>query len=123
VGTLTYDVVKQIKFDDRLLAHLQVVVTTKLRRGESFNLSWKTDTALGSGRSTIWLHPSIPLLYEFDGSRQPSINRLWLEKMMTTADTLTGLQIVPEPKDQGHLTSRKEEVFRASIITESNERS
>ncbi|KQX06664.1 MULTISPECIES: DUF7882 family protein [unclassified Leifsonia] len=115
MGTLTYDVVKQVHFDDRLLAHLQLVIATKLRRGESFNFSWKTDASEGSGRTTIWLHPAIPLLYEFQGSRQPAINRLWLDDLMTSADTVTGLQVIPEPRAD-RVRPRLEEAVSASAF-------
>jgi hypothetical protein len=97
VGTLTYDVVSKVDFDDRPLAHLQIVIASKLRRGESFNFSWVKDPAMGSGRTTIWMHPAIPLVYDFEGSRPPAINRLWLEALMETANSATGLRLVPEP--------------------------
>ncbi len=32
-------------------------------------------------------------------SRQPSINRSWLETLTLTATSATGLQIVPEPSE------------------------
>ncbi|KQX06919.1 MULTISPECIES: DUF7882 family protein [unclassified Leifsonia] len=115
MGTLTYDVVKQIHFDDRLLAHLQLVIATKLRRGESFNFSWKTDPSEGSGRTTIWLHPAIPLLYEFQGSRQPSINRVWLDELMASADSVTGLQVIPEPRED-RPRRQDDEPLRASSL-------
>ena len=98
MGTLTYDVVSKVSFEDRALAHLQVVIATKLRRGESFNFSWVKDPSEGSGRTTIWMHPSIPLVYDFDGSRHPAINRDWIDALMSTANSTTGLVLVPEPK-------------------------
>jgi hypothetical protein len=98
MGTLTYDVVSKVNFEDRALAHLQVVIATKLRRGESFNFSWVKDPSVGSGRTTIWMHPAIPLVYDFDGSRHPSLNRDWIDDLMTTANSTTGLVLVPEPK-------------------------
>ena len=97
MGELTYDVVFKVKFDDRSLSHLQMVIATKLRRGESFNFSWVKDPAVGAGRTTIWMHPAIPLVYDFDGSRHPSINRAWIEALMATANSTTGLVLVPEP--------------------------
>ena len=97
MGTLHYDVVSQVQFDDRALAHLEVVIASKFRRGESFNFSWVKDAAVGSGRTTIWMHPAIPLVYEFEGGRKPSINRAWLEALMQTANSASGLQLVDEP--------------------------
>ena len=99
MGTLTYDVVSKVDFEDRALAHLQMVIASKLRRGESFNFSWVRDPAEGSGRTTVWLHPAIPLVYEFSGSRPPAINRQWLEMLMGSANSPGGLHLVPEPPE------------------------
>ena len=54
-----------IEIPDRLLAHLKVVMATKLRRSESFTLSWRHTEDIPGGRSTIWLQPSIPLRFVF----------------------------------------------------------
>ena len=100
MGTLTYDVVSKVKFDDRALAHLELVIASKFRRNESFNFSWIKDPSAGSGRTTIWMHPAIPLVYEFDGSRQPTINRAWLDALMEAANSSTGLRLMAEPTAQ-----------------------
>ena len=97
VGTFSYDVVLSADFDDRILAHLQVVIGAKMRRGESFFFSWKDDNRIGDGRTSIWLQPTIPLSFKYFGSRTPSINRLWIEELMTSANSANGLHIVPEP--------------------------
>jgi hypothetical protein len=99
MGTLTYDVVSKVDFDDRALAHLQIVIASKLRRGESFNFTWIMEPSQGSGRTTIWMHPAIPLVYEFLGTRSPTINREWLNALMETANSPGGLRLVPEPAD------------------------
>jgi hypothetical protein len=98
MGTLTYDVVSKIEFDDRTLVHLQIVIASKLRRGESFNLSWTKDPQ-GSGRTAIWMHPAIPLVYEFEDGQTPSINRDWLNALMETANSPSGLRLIPEPQE------------------------
>ncbi|MFD3444536.1 hypothetical protein ACFDTO_08055 [Microbacteriaceae bacterium 4G12] len=52
MGTLFYGASRlEVTFDDRVLAHLQIVMTSKLRRHESFMLSWSVDRTDGSGRS------------------------------------------------------------------------
>lgn len=99
MGVLRYDVVSTVEFEDRLLAHLEVVIGSKLRRNESFNFSWVKDPAVGSGRTTIWVHPAIPLVYEFNGSRAPTLNRAWLSLLMQAANSPAGLRLVPEPAD------------------------
>lgn len=105
MGTLTYDVVSKVDFEDRALAHLQIVIASKLRRGESFNFSWVKAPADGSGRTTVWLHPSIPLAWDFAGSRPPAINRQWLEVLMESANSAGGLHLVPEPQESQPQTS------------------
>ena len=84
-------------FDDRELAHLRIVIVTKLRRGESFSLSWRADSASGMGRNSIWLHQAIPLQFVFFEDREPVLNRAWIDALMTKANSVSGLEIVPEP--------------------------
>ena len=95
MGSLVYESMV-FEFEDRLLAHLQVVIVNKLRRGESFVMSWRVSAEVGSGRASLWLHPSIPLYFEFDGSRVPSINREWLARLGNAADSSLGLVVVGE---------------------------
>jgi hypothetical protein len=103
MGRLTYDGVVSAEFDDRLLAHLQIVIGNKLRRGESLHFSWRDDAPGGSGRTTIWIHPAVSLVYRFSGGRAPSINRAWLDALMAAANSPSGLHVVPEPEsDREH---------------------
>jgi len=95
MGTLTYNKTV-IDFDDRVLAHVQIVVVNKLRRRESFAMSWRDSEEAGGGRSAIWLDPSIPLYFKFDGSRLPAISRTWLEQLRDSADSSTGLVVTGE---------------------------
>jgi hypothetical protein len=86
-----------VEFEDRALAHLRIVMLAKLRRSESFSFSWKFEAAYGSGRSSLWLHPAIPLQFEFYGGREPALNRAWIDELMLTANSPGGLELVPEP--------------------------
>jgi len=98
MGTLLYGSPGiEVSFDDRALMHLQVVITAKLRRNESFIFTWTDSTQLGSGRSTIWLSPSSDLVYRFAGNRMASINRAWLAILMQSANSPAGLFFTPEP--------------------------
>lgn len=108
MGKLTYDSTLVADFDDRVLAHVQVVIGAKLRRGESFYFTWKDDPQVGDGRSTIWLNPGIPLGYKYFGSRAPTLNREWIEALMVTANSSGGLRIVPEPVDPDSAPVRKD---------------
>jgi hypothetical protein len=88
-----------VDFDDRVLAHLKVVILSKVRRGESFTFSWEYTAAAGSGHSSIWVHPSIPLQFDFMGSREPRLNRVWVEELVRLANSPAGLRVIPEPAD------------------------
>lgn len=85
-----------VHIDDRALAHLKVVIATKLRRNESFTLSWKHPEGDPAGRSTIWIHPSIPLRFTFDEPDAPQLNQRWVEHLMHSANTTGGIYLVDE---------------------------
>ena len=63
---------RPIRIPDRVLAHVKVVIATKLRRGESFTMSWRHPEGEEGGRSTIWIQPSIPLRFVF-GAVEPEM--------------------------------------------------
>ena len=99
MGRLTYDSTLTADFDDRVLAHLQVVIGAKLRRGESFQFSWRDDPASGEGRNSLWMDQSVPLAFKYYGSRPPMLNPAWIEALMVAANSVSGLRIVAEPED------------------------
>lgn len=97
MGTLYYGgEATPVEIDDRTLAHLKIVIATKLRRGESFTLSWRHPDEHPRGRSTIWLHPSIPLRFVFDDPDPTELNRHWLEELANSAHSSGGIQLVAE---------------------------
>jgi len=98
MGKFIYDGVIKAEFDDRVLAHLQVVISAKVRRGESFQFTWRDDPGLGGGRTSVWVHPGSSIVFKYYGSRQPVINRAWVEALMFTANSTAGLHIMPEPE-------------------------
>ncbi len=90
----------RIGVPDRLLAHLKVVISTKLRRNESFMLSW-TDGSGTTGRSSIWLQPAIPLRFVFDTAEMEVLNPHTVRDMANSASSSAGLivsldQEIPE---------------------------
>ncbi|TFD50900.1 ATP-dependent DNA ligase [Cryobacterium sp. Hh11] len=107
MGTLLYgnpSIV--ITFDDRALMHLQIVISTKLRRRESFIFTWSDSADEGSGRSAIWLDPTSTLYYRYFGSRTPSINRDWIEALMLSANSAGGLAFIAEPTPSPSLSAK-----------------
>ena len=97
MGRFTYDSSSRVEIEDRALAHLHLVMTSKLRRGESFSFSWRDDVSVGDGRTTVWVHPAANLIFKFYGTRRPTLNTAWLEALTVTANSATGLYMVPEP--------------------------
>ena len=95
MGSLTYDRVV-VEFEDRMLAHLQLVIIQKLRRGESFLLSWRDAAVVGDGRSSAWLHPAIPLYFKFAGGHAPTINPNWVAQLTRSATSAQGLVVTAE---------------------------
>lgn len=88
-----------VEIDDRVLAHLKVVMLTKLRRHEGFPFSFDYDARSGGGRTTLWISPTSSLQFRFDGSRQPAINKAWLDILMTSANGVDGLRLMSEPDE------------------------
>ncbi|MBI5161713.1 MAG: hypothetical protein HY996_09935 [Micrococcales bacterium] len=87
------------QLDDRVLAHLQVVVAMKLRRGENFFVSWRNPLAQGGGRQSLWIDNGLHMAFEYDGSVIPTVSRDWIEAMAASAGTNFGLQITDEDGD------------------------
>lgn len=94
MGTLFYGFdAAPIDMPDTLLAHVKVVVATKLRRGESFTMSWRHTDDQPRGRSTIWLQPAIPLRFVFDSAEIEMINPAALTELSHAANSSGGLVI------------------------------
>jgi hypothetical protein len=94
LGTLRYGASRTtLRIDDRVLAHLQTVITTKLRRNEGLLLQWERDSDAGSGRGALWVHPSTELIYEYEGGREPALDGAELDRMMADAAGTRGLKV------------------------------
>jgi hypothetical protein len=102
MGKILYgDAGTEIVFDDRDMAHLQLVIGAKLRRRESFFFTWREDASVGDGRSSIWIDAAIPLYFKYYGSKPPTINREWLELLTLSANSAQGMQFMTEPQGNG----------------------
>ncbi|WP_426715327.1 hypothetical protein [Campylobacter coli] len=88
-----------IHIEDRALAHLKVVIATKLRRSESFTVSWQHPEDHPQGRTTLWLHPSIPLRFVFDEPEAPPLSREWIEELANSANSSGGIMLVSDHFD------------------------
>jgi len=86
-----------ISIEDRTLAHLKVLIASRLRRGEGFTLSWRHPDEQEGGRTAIWLHPAVPLRFVFDEPELPPLDREWLEQLANSVSLSGGIELVPEP--------------------------
>jgi hypothetical protein len=95
MGTLHYGAPSVgFPLDDRVLAHLELVITAKLRRQESLSFAVVDDET--ERRQSVWISPVTSLRFEYDAP-MPEINRLWLQELVDTANSPGGLRVVPEP--------------------------
>lgn len=93
MGYLRYGENRTFVFEDRPLTHLRTVILAKLQLQESLVF-----TLLEEGRQhSIWLHPAIPLHFEFDSEVAPELNQEWIEQLLSLANSSTGLRLIPEP--------------------------
>ncbi|MDI9890920.1 hypothetical protein AB0870_13765 [Microbacterium proteolyticum] len=81
-----------VTFPDRLMAYVKVITSTKLRRNESFTLTWTGDPE-NPGRSAIWLHPSIPMRFVFDSADAEQLVGDYLRALADQANASAGLVI------------------------------
>lgn len=96
MGHLIYGGTQEFDFEDRTLAHLKVAITMKLRRQESFLVSWVIPADKGGGRISLWVAPNIPLAFRFSGSRVPQLNKVWVDAMSELSHTPRGLILLSE---------------------------
>ena len=104
MGTLKYDG-SSVDFDDRVLAHLEVVIVQKLRRQESFLMTWQDSEESGNGRTGIWINPMSILTFHFVSSERAQIDRVWLERLMVSANSTMGLFVADVDGDVVHPSS------------------
>lgn len=79
-----------IEVDDRELAHLKMVTTTKLRRSEGFSVSF---SSASTGRSTVWVHCAIPLRFDFDSVEPIRLDPAYVNELAQAAASAMGIVI------------------------------
>ncbi|WP_460005282.1 DUF7882 family protein [Microbacterium xylanilyticum] len=96
-----------IHIEDGVLAHLKIVIATKLRRNESFTLSFQHGEGEPRGRTTIWLHPSIPLRFVFDEPVGPELDATLIRDLAASANTSGGIALKPEHVLRGKTSTQR----------------
>jgi hypothetical protein len=98
-----------VEMPDRVLAHVKVVIATKLRRNESFMLTWRHPG--DDGVTSIWLQPSIPLRFVFDVAEAGELDGEYLQTLARAANSSRGL--VLEWEDSAETSALQREVIAA----------
>jgi hypothetical protein len=97
VGVLRYGTPPEsIELDDRELAHLQIVILTKLRRKESTSVAVGYAAGAHHGRITFWISPAVPLQFKYFEANRPAIDLARLDQLMAEANSTDGVQLMPE---------------------------
>ena len=103
MGKLYYGAdTRPIELDDRLLSHAMAVIATKLRRQESFTMTWAHES--DDGRSTIWIQPSIPLRFVYDSAESASLDRRVLKELAAQANSSRGLTLSNDVFDDAQVS-------------------
>lgn len=96
MGRLRYDGTSEpIHIDDETLAVLKVIIGTKLRRQESFMMTWRTIEGGDPARVTVWVHPAIPLQFLFSSAEPQHVEKKQIEDMMHSLNA-TGELVIDE---------------------------
>jgi hypothetical protein len=119
MGTLEYGP-DQFEFDDDILAHVQLTVASKLRRGERFFMSWRLATFQGSGRHALWIDSGVPLRIRFNEADPQPIDQDRLNRLLATSLLPTGMNIdrpvpaspAPEPPAAAAATQASKKASR-----------
>ncbi len=94
MGRLFYGSTSEpIRIPDTPLAHLYAVTVVRLRRGESFTVTWRHADAATSRRSTAWMHAAIPLRFVFDVDEEIALDRETLRRLAQAAHSTAGIVI------------------------------
>lgn len=93
MGWFTYGTGDRFDFDDRALTHLRTVIFGKFHLQESVVFTWVAD----GRQNSLWLHPTVPLRFEFDEEVTPELNPAWVEQLVSLANSPTGLRLTEEP--------------------------
>lgn len=96
MGRLTFIHGERMTLEDRTLSHVYRVMLTKMRNGEGFHLTWVDDPSLGSGRTTMWIHPETSFVCKI-AAPVDHYNPVWIEQLTVAANSVSGLTPAPEP--------------------------
>ncbi|WP_024355770.1 hypothetical protein [Leucobacter chironomi] len=96
MGTLIYGRHQEYRFDDRTLEHLRVVIVARVRRNESFFLTWTAEAQQRAVTTTLWISAGVPIVFHFSAPERPPLSRAWLQRLTQSSYSSRGLVLTPE---------------------------
>jgi hypothetical protein len=96
----------ELEVDDRVLTHMEIIIVNKLRRHESFLLSWLEDASSDTGRNALWLSAGHPVHFRYGTGRASTIDKDWLRILEVGANGPRGLVAVDAEGKPVRLRSR-----------------
>ncbi|SNU01382.1 hypothetical protein SAMN06298212_11043 [Ruaniaceae bacterium KH17] len=93
MGYLHYSNAATFEFEDGLLTHLRTVILSKLNVQESLIFTWTDEDS----QHSIWLHPSMPLHFEFGSASTPKLDPAVLDELIALSNSPGGLRISIAP--------------------------
>jgi hypothetical protein len=97
MGTLYYSAAQYpIRIDDALLTNLRVVLEKRLDAGLGLSLSW---SEAGIGRSTVWLHPTIPVRMHVDDPEATRPDAHAVDAMTVEVEQSGGIMLPPDEEE------------------------
>lgn len=76
-----------------MLAHLKAALTHRLRRRESFLLTWPPRATAGGEIVSLWIAPDVPLAFRFDAAAPLPLGQDWVTELIRRSYTPRGLVI------------------------------
>lgn len=97
MGTLYYSAAQYpIRIDDATLTSLRVVLEQRLDAGLGLTLSW---SEAGFGRSTVWLHPTIPVRMHVDDPVATPPDSHAVDAMTVELEQSGGIVLPPDEEE------------------------
>jgi hypothetical protein len=103
VGVLVYGKLTSLEVADDSLAYLQVVIGANLRVKQSFYISWRNLPGTGDGRTTVWIHPDLPLVFKYTKPGQRALDTAKLQDFIVQSRSADGLRLVVDPTGKATL--------------------
>lgn len=97
MGHILYGTGRPIEIDDRALAHLEIVIESKLRAHKEFFFSWNDNRDTSHHTHRLWLESSVPLDFQYTQESSIQINPEWIDDLAESANNRRGLCFLAEP--------------------------